>query len=144
MSDRGRILNDNDAIADVLRRSKRVAVLGIKPESERGAAAYYVSAYLQKAGYDVVPVPVYFPEATSMLGEPVYRTLAEVPGDIDLVVVFRKSKDVAAHVDDIIASGADAVWMQLGIRDDDAAERLAEAGIDVVQDRCAMVEHRRI
>lgn len=144
MTDRGRIVEDDNAIADVLRRSKRVAVLGIKPETNRGAAAYYVPAYLQKAGYEIVPVPVYYPEATSMLGEPVYRKLADVPGDIDLVIVFRRSKDVAAHIDDIIASGTGAVWMQLGIRDDEVAERLAAEGIDVVQNRCAMVEHRRI
>lgn len=141
---RGRILEDQDAIDEVLRSSKRVAVLGIKPESQSGAAAYYVPAYMQREGFEVVPVPVYYPDATEMLGEPVYRTVAAVPGDVDLVVVFRKPTDVLQHVDDIIASGAKAVWMQLGIRNDAAAEKLADAGIDVVQDRCAMVEHRRL
>ena len=144
MAERGRILTADDEVAEVLRRSKRIAVLGIKPESRSSAPAHYVSAYLQHAGYEVVPVPVYYPDVTEILGEPVYRTLGEVPGEVDLVVVFRKSRDVTAHIDDIVAKQPGAVWMQLGIRNDDAAERFAEAGIDVVQDRCTMIEHRMV
>lgn len=144
MAERGRILTADDEVAEVLRRSKRIAVLGIKPESRSSAPAHYVSAYLQHAGYDVVPVPVYYPEVTEILGEPVYRTLGEVPGEVDLVVVFRKPRDVSGHIDDIVAKQPGAVWMQLGIRNDDAAERFVEAGIDVVQDRCTMIEHRRV
>jgi hypothetical protein len=144
MAERGRILTADDEVAQVLRRSKRIAVLGIKPESRSSAPAHYVSAYLQHAGYEVVPVPVYYPDVTEILGEPVYRTLVEVPGAVDLVVVFRKSRDVTAHIDDIVAKQPGAVWMQLGIRNDDAAERFAEAGIDVVQDRCTMIEHRMV
>ncbi|MEX1183876.1 MAG: CoA-binding protein [Gemmatimonadota bacterium] len=140
----GRILTGDQAVADVLRRSKRVAVLGIKPESHSSAPAHYVPAYLQRAGYEVIPVPVHYPEVTEILGQPVYRTVESVPGEVDLVVVFRRSKDVPPHVDDIIAKKPSAVWLQLGIRNDEAAERLAKAGIDVVQDRCTMVEHRRI
>ncbi|MGH7443761.1 MAG: CoA-binding protein, partial [Longimicrobiales bacterium] len=79
---------------DVLRGAKRVAVIGIKPESRSAQPAYYVPKYLQDAGYEIVPVPVYYPEVTEILGEPVYRSLAEVPGAIDLVVVFRRSHDV--------------------------------------------------
>ena len=140
----GRILeNDRDVLA-VLRDAKRVAVLGIKPESQRAAPAFYVPNYLRRVGYDVVPVPVYYPEVTEILGEKVYRRVADVPGDIDLVVVFRKSGDIPPHVDDIIAKQPKAVWFQAGIRNDDAARRLAEAGIDVVQDRCTMVEHRAL
>lgn len=142
MAERGRIVDSDREVAEVLRRAKRVAVLGIKPESHSSAPAHYVPAYLQRAGYDVVPVPVYYPNVTEILDEPVYRTLAEVPGDIDLVVVFRRSKDVTGHIDDIIAKKPDAVWLQLGIRNDEAARRFADAGIDVVQDRCTMVEHR--
>ncbi|MGH7444761.1 MAG: CoA-binding protein [Longimicrobiales bacterium] len=129
---------------DVLRSAKRVAVIGIKPESRSAQPAYYVPKYLQDAGYEIVPVPVYYPEVTEILGEPVYRSLAEVPGAIDLVVVFRRSHDVAQHVDDILTSRPAAVWLQLGIRNDDAAARWAAAGIKVVQDRCSMVEHRRL
>lgn len=129
-------------MAEVLERAKRVAVLGIKPESHSHAAAFYVPAYLQRRGYEVIPVPVYYPEVTEILGERVYRSVAEVPGDVDLVVVFRRPRDVPPHVDDIIAKKPAAVWLQLGIRNDEAAARLVEAGIDVVQDRCTMVEHR--
>jgi predicted CoA-binding protein len=138
------ILEDEREILRVLEETKRVAVLGIKPESHRSAAAWYVPAYLKRAGLEVVPVPVYFPDATSILDEPVYRTLSAIPGEVDLVVVFRRSRDIDAHVDDIIAKKPKAVWFQLGIRNDAAAERLSAAGIDVVQDRCSMIDHRRI
>jgi uncharacterized protein len=138
------VIRDQREVLRVLEEAERVAVLGIKPESHRSAAAYFVPAYLQRAGYEVVPVPVYFPDATEILGEPVYRSVAEIPGEVDLVVVFRRPGDIDAHVDDIIAKKPKSVWFQLGIRNDDAAARLAGAGIDVVQDRCAMVDHRRI
>jgi hypothetical protein len=88
-------------------------------------------------------MPVYYPDVTQILGLPVYRRLVDVPGDIDLVDVFRRPQDLAAHVDDILARHPRAVWFQLGIRNDEVARRLAAAGIDVVQDRCLMVEHRR-
>jgi uncharacterized protein len=138
------LIEDEREVMRVLEDATRVAVLGIKPESHRSAAAHYVPAYLKRAGYEVVPVPVYFADVQEILGEPVYRTLAEVPGDLDLVVVFRRPRDIDAHVDDILAKAPKAVWFQLGIRNDAAAARLAEAGIDVVQDRCTMVDHRRI
>jgi len=87
-----------------------------------------------------VPVPVYYPEITEILGEKVYRTLAAIPGEIDMVDVFRRARDIEAHVDDILAKRPAAVWFQLGIRNDAVAERLAREGIDVVQDRCLLVE----
>jgi len=144
MAEPGRILDESDEILDVLRRAKRVAVIGIKPESHAAAPAFYVPRYLQRVGYEVIPVPVYYPEVTEILGEPVYRSLQDVPGPIDLVVLFRRSPDVAQHVDEILAAKPGAVWMQLGIRNDEAAVQFAEAGIDVVQDRCTMVEHRML
>lgn len=136
------LVEDSEAAAEILRRARRVGVLGIKPESRAHAPAHYVPAYLQRAGYEIVPVPVYYPGVTEILGEPVYRSLAAVPGTLDLVVVFRRSRDVAAHLEDFLQARPRAVWMQSGIRDEDVARRLAEAGIDVVQDRCTMVEHR--
>ncbi|HSJ31061.1 MAG TPA: CoA-binding protein [Longimicrobiales bacterium] len=144
MAERGRILDEPEAVADALRNSKRLAVLGIKPESRASQPGHYVPAYLQRNGYEIVPVPVYYPDVTEILGEKVYRTVAEVPGDIDMVVVFRKPNDVTGHIDDIIAKKPRVVWMQLGISNDAAAERFTEAGIDVVQDRCTMVEHRMV
>jgi uncharacterized protein len=138
------IVTDEREVLRLLEQARRVAILGIKPESHRSAAAYYVPAYLQRAGLEVVPVPVYFPDLDEILGEPVYRRLTEVPGELDMVVVFRRPGDIDAHVEEIIEKGPRSVWFQLGIRNDDAAERLSAAGIEVVQDRCAMVDHRRI
>ncbi|HUF50913.1 MAG TPA: CoA-binding protein [Longimicrobiales bacterium] len=138
----GRILEDDSDVRGVLRDAKRVAVLGIKPESRRAAPAFYVPNYLQRVGYEIIPVPVYYPEVTEILGEPVYRSVAAVPGVVDLVVVFRRSADIPPHVADIIAKQPKAVWFQAGIHNDVAARRLADAGIDVVQNRCTMVEHR--
>ena len=120
-----------------------MAVLGIKP-SWTGQPAYYVPEYAQRAGLEVIPVPVYYPEMTSVLGQPVYRRLADIPGPIDLVDVFRRSRDVPPHVDDMLAALPRAVWMQSGIRHGAAAARLIAAGIDVVQDRCLLQELQRL
>jgi uncharacterized protein len=126
----------------VLLEAKRIAVVGIKPETHAGEAAHYVPAFLKRKGVGIVPVPVYYPEVTEILGEPVYRRLVDVPDALDMVILFRRSKDVLPHVDDIIAKGTKTVWMQLGIQNAEAAERLSAAGIDVVQNRCAMVDYR--
>ncbi|HET7824132.1 MAG TPA: CoA-binding protein, partial [Anaeromyxobacter sp.] len=99
--------------------------------------------YLASAGLEIVPVPVYYPEAKEILGRPVYRKLADVPGEIDVVDVFRRPSDVPKHLEDLLAKRPRAVWMQLGIRNDAVAEALAREGILVVQDRCLMVEWRR-
>jgi uncharacterized protein len=138
------LVEDAAGIADVLKGARRVAVLGIKTEMQAGQPAFYVSEYLQQAGYEVIPVPVYYPDVTEILGRPVYRSLAEVPGPIDLVVVFRRPVDVPGHLDDLLAARPAAVWLQSGIRHAEVARRLAEAGIRVVQDRCTMIEHRRL
>jgi predicted CoA-binding protein len=140
---RDNLVTTEQGIAEIIRNSRRVAVLGMKTEAQAGQPAFYVPEYLHRAGVDVVPVPVYYPEVTEILGKKVYRTLADIPGQIDLVDVFRRSQDVPPHLDDILAAKPKAVWMQSGIRHEEAARRLAEAGIKVVQDRCLMVEHRR-
>ena len=88
-------------------------------------------------------MPVHHPEATFILGQKVYHKLADIPGEIDLVNVFRRPADIDAHLDDILAKKPLAVWFQSGIRNDDAAEKLARAGIKVVQDRCLMIDHRQ-
>lgn len=137
------LIDDEPGIDALLARTRRVAVLGIKTEEQRDQPAFYVPEYLQAAGLEVIPVPVYYPEATTILGHPVYRKLADVPGEVDLVDVFRRARDLDAHLDDILAKRPRAVWLQLKIRNDPFARRLADAGIDVVQDRCLMVEHRR-
>jgi predicted CoA-binding protein len=136
---RQHLIDDDAGIRALLERTRRIAVLGIKiPESRQ--PAYYVPEYAQRAGYEIVPVPVYYPDATEILGQPVYRTVSAVPGPVDMVNVFRRPRDIDAHVEDILAKRPASVWFQLGIRNDAAAERFARAGIDVVQDRCLLVE----
>jgi predicted CoA-binding protein len=131
-------------LRDLLARVRRIAVLGIKTESQRGQPAIEVPRYIERVGYDLVPVPVYYPEVETILRRPVYRSLADIPGDIDLVNVFRRRKDLAPHLPDLLAKRPGAVWLQLGIRDDAFAESLMAAGIDVVQDRCLLVDHQRL
>ena len=137
------ILTDETSIAALVKRAKRVAVLGIKTEAAEGQPAFYVAEALQERGVTIVPVPVYYPEATTILGQPVYRTVAAVPGDVDILDVFRKPSDLAGHLSDILQKNPGCVWLQSGIRDDAFARVLSDAGIDVVQDRCLMVDHRR-
>ena len=137
------IEHDDEKIAALLRSTRRVAVLGIKTEEQSSQPAFYVAKYLHDAGVEVIPVPVYYPEVTEILGQRVFRRVAEVPPPIDIVDVFRRGKDVPAHLDDLLAARPRCVWLQLGIRDDATAETLARAGILVVQDRCLMVDHRR-
>jgi len=140
---RANLVETSEGVRELLARVRRVAVLGIKTEEQQYQPAFYVPAYLHSAGLEVVPVPVYYPEATHILGERVYRSLAEIPGEIDLVDVFRRPSDIPPHVEDILAKRPHAVWFQSGIRHGEAAERFARAGIKVVQDRCLMVDHRR-
>jgi predicted CoA-binding protein len=141
---RTHLVDDDAGIARLLEQTRRIAVLGIKTANETGQPAYYVPLYAQKAGYEIVPVPVYYPEVIEILGQPVYRAVADITEPVDMVNVFRRPKDIPAHVDDIIAAKPASVWFQLGIRNDAAAERLARAGIDVVQDRCLLVELQNV
>jgi predicted CoA-binding protein len=144
MTSHPNIVDSPEDLRAMLTIARTIAVLGIKTEEQSGQAAYYVPKYLRDAGYEIVPVPVYFPEATEILGRMVYRRLVDIPGDIDMVNVFRRPADIDQHVEDIIAKKPRSVWFQLGIRNDAAALRLAEAGIQVVQDRCIMVDHQTL
>ena len=138
------LLTNSAAIGDLIRATKTIAVLGIKPESHSTQAAFYVPAHMARAGFEIIPVPVYYPEVTEILGRPVFRKLADIGRPIDMVNVFRRPGDIPPHVEDILAARPKSVWFQLGITNDAAAQRLAEAGIQVVQDRCLMVEERRV
>jgi hypothetical protein len=139
------LIASRDGVAAIVRECRRIAVLGIKPESLRDRPAFYVPEYMARQGYDIVPVPVYYPEVTQILGQPVYRSVRAIPAPpVDMVNVFRRPHDIPPHVADIVAAKPRAVWFQLGIRNDEAAEALAKAGIQVVQDRCLMVEWRRL
>jgi predicted CoA-binding protein len=121
-----------------------VAVIGCSSTS--GKAAHEIPAYLQRHGYDVIPIN---PFADEILGRKAYDSLAEVEEDVDLVDVFRPSEEVAGIVDDVIARKEDrgdvkAIWLQLGISDDEAAARAEDAGLEITQDRCMKVEHGRL
>ncbi|HYR19294.1 MAG TPA: CoA-binding protein [Myxococcales bacterium] len=141
---RNLIEDDEDRITGLLKSARRVAVLGIKTGAQSGQPAFYVPAALQKMGLSIVPVPVYFPAVQEILGEKVYRKVSEVPGEVDIVDVFRRSADVAQHLPDLLAKRPRAVWLQSGIRDDRTAEALARSGILVIQDRCLMVDYRSL
>jgi predicted CoA-binding protein len=141
---RENIITKSAEIRDLLNETRTIAVLGIKTEAQAGQPAFYVPSYLQSAGFQIIPVPVYYPDVTRILGQQVYRRLVDIPDEVDLVNVFRLSHDVPAHVEDILAKMPKAVWLQSGIRNDAAAETLAKAGIKVVQDRCLMVDHRSL
>jgi hypothetical protein len=139
---RDHLIESPAQIQQILESTHRIAVLGMKPHESQ--PAYYVPEYADQAGYEVIPVPVYYPELTEIMGKKIYRKLVDIPGDIDLVDVFRRPKDIPQHIDDIIAKKPKTVWFQLGIRNEEAAERLAKAGVDVIQDHCLLVELRRI
>ncbi len=138
------ILVSDEQIQALLKETKTIAVLGIKTEAQSYQPAFYVPKYMQDKGFKIIPVPVYYPETTEILGEKVYRKLSDIPEQIDMVNVFRRSQDIPPHIEDILAARPKSVWFQAGIRSDEAARRFAEAGIKVVQDMCLMVEHRYI
>jgi uncharacterized protein len=128
-------------LASILAAAKTIAVFGASPEPWR--PSFGVMRYLQRAGYRVIPVnPSAFGETVH--GEPFFATLQEVPDRIDLVNVFRRPEAVGEAVDQAIAAGAKALWMQLGIRNDAAAAKAEAAGLKVVMNRCISVEHSRL
>jgi predicted CoA-binding protein len=120
---------------------RTIAVVGASPRRER--PSHGVMAYLQRHGYRAIPVN---PNAvgTTINGETVYAKLADVPEPIDMVDVFRRSEMAGGVVDEAIAAGAKVVWMQLGVRDDDAAARAAAHGLKVVMNRCPAIEFPRL
>lgn len=141
---RDNLIDDSARIRELLQQTRTIAVLGIKTEAQADRPAFYVPKYMQNAGYKIIPVPVYYPQATEILGEKVYRKLVDIPEAPDMVNVFRRPHDILPHREDLLASKPKSVWMQLGIGHDAVAEALARAGIKVVQDRCLMVDHRRL
>lgn len=140
---RDHLVESTPDIMRVLERVKRVAVIGIKPEIV-GGPAFYVPERMQQVGYEILPVPVYYPEIRDILGVPIHRSLRTIVPSVDMVQLFRRPNDVPRHLDEILAHKPAVVWMQLGIRHDEVAEQLARAGIDVVQDRCVKVELDRV
>ena len=141
---RANLIDDSNGMRELLLETKSIAVLGIKTEAQSDQPAFYVPKYMQNAGFKIIPVPVYYPDVTEILGEKVHRQLQQIPDEVDMVNVFRRAQDIPPHLDDLLAKKPKSVWMQLGISHDAVAEQLARAGIKVVQDRCLMVDHRRL
>ena len=133
--------NASETIARLLESAKTIAVVGIKDHPSEDA--FRVPEYMQRAGYHILPVN---PKHAAVLNEPCRANLSEVDQHIDIVNLFRASEHIAAHVDEILAldPAPNAVWMQLGIHHGPSAQRLRQAGIEVIQDRCIMVDHRRL
>ena len=144
MSWRENLVESPARVRQLILQTHRIAVLGIKTEAQASQPSVYVPQYLLRAGFEIIPVPVYYPDVSEIFGLPVYRRLTEIPVEVDLVDVFRRPQDIDGHVEDVLAKKPKGVWFQSGIRNDRAAETFARAGIQVVQDRCLMVEHRSI
>lgn len=123
---------------DLLRGARTIAVVGLSPKPERDS--HRVASYLKRHGYTIVPVNPGHPQ---LLGERCYPRLAAIPAatSLDIVNLFRRSSEVGPHVDEAIACGARAIWMQVGIADEAAARRARASGLLVVMDRCIMVDH---
>lgn len=126
-----------DEVGEILSGSRTIAVVGLSPRRERDSNR--VARYLAEAGYRILPVN---PQVDEVLGLPSHPSVDAIPEPVDCVVVFRRSEQVPPIADAAIRKGVRAFWMQLGIRNAAASERLRRAGIAVVEDRCTMVEHR--
>ena len=130
-----------EEIRDLLDRAHRIAVVGLSTDESR--PSYEVAEYLQSVGYQILPVnPKH--AGKEILGEPVVSRVTELEGPIDIVQLFRRAIDTLRPVDEAIAAGAGAIWMQLGIRNDEVGQKAADAGLFVVMDRCMEIEHRRL
>ncbi len=130
---------DDQTLRLALLSARTVAVVGLSDRSSR--PSYGVARYLQSQGYRIIPVN---PNVRLVLGEQAYPDLLSVQDPVDMVNIFRRSDKVAPIVDEAITKGVKIIWMQVGVVDEEAARRAAEAGITVVMDRCAMVDHRRL
>lgn len=139
MSDPAPPMSDEETIQKLLVTTRVIAVVGLSSRSHR--PGYYVPAYLQEQGYRIIPVNPYLKQA---LGETAHPDLRSVPEPVDLVLLFQRSENVPPFVEAAITIGAKAVWMQQGIYHADAAATARAAGLDVVMDRCMLVEHRRM
>jgi predicted CoA-binding protein len=123
----------------MLRETETIATVGFSTKPYK--PSHYVPRYMMEQGYRVIPV---HPEADEILGEKSYTNLRDIPEEVDLVQLFRPSDQVPPHVDEAVEIGADFIWMQLGINHKEAAARARQAGLEVIEDRCMMVEHRRL
>ncbi|HVJ74857.1 MAG TPA: CoA-binding protein [Casimicrobiaceae bacterium] len=136
---RGRIVDDIAGLRRVLAQHRSIAVVGLSAHWYR--PSYFAAKYMQDHGYRVIPVNPGYAEA---LGERAYPSLDAIPEPVDIVDVFRKPAEMPGVAREAVAKGAKVLWMQLGLRNDDAARIATEAGLDVVMDRCVKIEHARI
>lgn len=127
-----------ETIQDILKNTRTIAVVGLSSNTSK--AGYYVPAYLQREGYRIIPVN---PHLDQVLGEQAYADLQDIPVEVDLVLIFRRSEAVPPFARQAVEIGAEAIWLQLGIINQQAAEIADEGGLQVVMDACMMVEHRR-
>jgi len=135
-----RINSDSEEMKKYFEEAKTIAVLGASPDTTK--ASNHVAAYLRDVGYKMIPV---YPKGDEILGQKVYRSLAEIDEPVDMVVIFRKPAALDAIADAIIARGdVKTYWTQLELINNDAAQRVKDAGINVVQNYCAMVEHKML
>lgn len=132
----GEIVTTQARLKEILGAAKTIAIIGLSSNPDRDS--YKVAAYLQKQGYRIIPIS---PKGTELLGEKVFRSLDEVSEDVDIVNVFRRPEDILPHAHEAIRKNAGTFWMQLGIENQEAAELLVEAGLDVVMNRCTKVDH---
>lgn len=135
-----KLTNVNDQeLKQILAESKRIAVVGLSNKPER--TSYQVAKYMQEAGYEIIPVN---PTITESLGQKAYPSLKEIPGQVDIVNVFRRSEDTVEPAREAVAIGAKVLWLQLGIANEEAFRIADQAGLKVVMDRCIKVEHARL
>lgn len=133
------IVDDPDNLRRILGSVRRIAVVGLSPRRER--PSYGVAAFLQAQGYRIVPVN---PAAREILGETCYPDLASIPGQVDMVDVFRRAEDVLPIAAEAVRIGARVLWLQLGVINREAAQLASAAGLDVVMDRCPKIEYPRL
>lgn len=132
--------SNNEEIIEIFNNTKTIAIAGLSPDETK--ASNIVAKYLQRAGFKIVPV---YPKEDEILGEKVYRTISEIPFQIDMVDIFRKPDAIAAIVDEILKrDDVKCVWTQLGLVNNEAAQKAQEAGLKVVQNKCTKIEHARL
>ncbi len=132
-------MEDIQKLRRILKEYKTIAVVGLSNKWHR--PSYFAAKYLQEHGYRIIPVN---PGQEEILGQKCYASLLDIPEPVDVVDIFRRPKDVPPIVEDAIKIGAKVVWMQLGVINEEAAERAREAGLEVVMDRCMKIEHARL
>lgn len=133
---KGQIIDSDSQLKKILEEARVIAVLGLSPKPERDSNM--VARYLQSSGYKIIPV---HPAQNEILGEKAYKNLDEIETPVDIVNVFRNSSQIMPHAHEAIRNGAKVFWMQLGIENQEAAELLMDAGINVIMNRCTKVDH---